>query len=141
MTATHRSYHPTYFATLHAIEDRHFCFRTRNKVVATLVAQMTGGLATCCRVLEIGCGGGDLLRVLEQACPRGVVVGMDLVMDGLQYARRRTSCLLLQGDVHNAPFGTQFDLIGLFDVLEHLADDVQVLRNLHAMLRLRECCY
>ena len=54
MTATHRSYDPTYSVTLYAIEDRHFCFRTRNKVVATVVAQMTGGLATCYRVLEIG---------------------------------------------------------------------------------------
>ena len=134
MTTSHGSYDPAYFATLYAIEDRHFWFRARNKVVAALVAQIAARLATGYRVLEIGCGSGNVLRVLERACPRGVVVGMDLFMEGLQYARQRTSCPLLQGDVHNPPFSTQFDLIGLFDVLEHLPDDLRVLRNLQAML-------
>jgi len=99
-----------------------------------LVSQITAGLATGYRVLEIGCGTGNVLRVLEQTCRRGTVVGMDLFAEGLQYARQRTSCSLVQGDMHTPPFGTQFDLIGLFDLLEHLPDDMQVLRDLHAML-------
>ena len=134
MITTHASYDPTYFAPLFAIEDRHFWFRTRNRVIATLVSQITAGLAPGYRVLEIGCGTGNVLRVLEQACQQGTVIGMDLFAEGLQYARQRTSCSLVQGDMHTPPFGTQFDLIGLFDLLEHLADDMQVLRDLHAML-------
>ena len=133
-SATHGSYDPSYFAPLFAIEDRHFWFRARNRVIATLVSQITAGLAPGYRVLEVGCGTGNVLRILEQACPRGVAVGMDLFAEGLQYARQRTTCPLVQGDMHVPPFGTQFDLIGLFDLLEHLPDDMQVLRNLHAML-------
>lgn len=59
---------------------------------------------------------------------------MDLYAEGLQFARRRTCCPLVQGDIGAAPFRTQFDLIGLFDVLEHLPDDTQVLRDLHGLL-------
>jgi len=129
-----RSYDPTYFAPLFAIEDRHFWFRARNRVISTLVRQITAGLSSGYWVLEVGCGTGNVLRVLEQACPDGVVVGIDLFAEGLQYARQRTSCPLLQGDMHAPPFGTQFDLIGLFDLLEHLPDDMQVLRDVHAML-------
>lgn len=129
-----RSYDPSYFALLFAIEDRHFWFRARNRIIAGLVSQITANLASGYRVLEVGCGTGNVLRALEQACPRGTVVGMDLFVEGLQHARRRTSCRLVVGDVHTPPFGTRFDLIGHFDVLEHLPDDMQVLRDLNAML-------
>ena len=132
--SANRSYDPDYFALLAAIEDRHFWFRARNRVISALVSQITAGLVSGYRILEVGCGTGNVLRVLEQACPDGVVVGMDLFAEGLRYAREHTSCFLLQGDIHAPPFGAQFDLIGLFDVLEHLPDDVQVLRDLHAML-------
>jgi SAM-dependent methyltransferase len=133
-SATPESYDPAYFAPLFAIEDQHFWFRARNKVIATLVRQITSGLATGYRVLEVGCGTGNVLRVLDDVCSRGSVVGMDLLPEGLQYARRRTACHLVQGDVQNPPFAVQFSLIGLFDVLEHLPDDIQILRALHAML-------
>src|SRR5438874_10484997 len=59
---------------------------------------------------------------------------MDLFEEGLELARKRTSCRLIQGDVHTVNFPSQFDLIGLFDVLEHLEEDVQVLRDLHRLL-------
>ena len=136
-SAAHRSYDPVYFAHLFAIEDQHFWFRARNRVISTLVRQITAGLASGYRVLELGCGTGNVLRVLEQACPRGVVVGMDLFAEGLQYACQRTSCFLVQGDMHTPPFGTQFDLIGVFDLLEHLPDDMQVLRKVHDLLTFR----
>lgn len=129
-----RSYDPAYFAHLFAVEDRHFWFRARNQVISTLVRQITARLVLGYWVLEVGCGTGNVLRVLEQVCLGGVVVGMDLFAEGLRYARERTSCPLLQGDMHAPPFGVQFDLVGLFDVLEHLPDDMQVLRDLHAML-------
>jgi SAM-dependent methyltransferase len=134
MITTHASYDPTYFALLFAIEDRHFWFRTRNRVIATFVSQITASLAPGYRVLEIGCGTGNVLRVLEQTCRGGMVVGMDLFAEGLQYSQQRTSCPLVQGDMHTPPFGIPFDLIGLFDLLEHLPDDMQLLRGLHAML-------
>jgi SAM-dependent methyltransferase len=130
-----RSYDPNLFASLSAIEDRHFWFRARNKVIATLVSQITDGLTPGYRVLEVGCGTGNVLRILKQACPGGIVVGMDLFAEGLRYARQRTFCPLVQGDIHEPPFGLQFNLIGLFDVLEHVPDDMRVLRNLYSLLQ------
>jgi SAM-dependent methyltransferase len=86
------------------------------------------------RVLEAGCGTGNVLRVLEQTCSRGMVIGMDLFYEGLNYARQRTSCHLVQGDIVWPPFDKNFDLICLFDVLEHLPDDMHVLLNIRRML-------
>jgi len=131
---SHQSYDPRYFALLFQVEDRHFWFRARNQVIATVVKRLTADLPRGYRVLEIGCGTGNVLRVLERVCTNGTVVGMDPFWEGLSYARHRADTLLVQGDVGALPFGIPFDLIGLFDVLEHLPDDDQVLHNLHDML-------
>ena len=131
----HESYDPVFFAQLFAVEDRHFWFRSRNRVLATLVRQVTRGLPPGYRVLEVGCGTGNVLRMLDRVCPQGVVIGMDLFAEGLQYARRRTRRPLVRGDVHAAPFAVPFDVLGLFDVLEHLPDDRRVLADLAGLLR------
>jgi SAM-dependent methyltransferase len=130
----HSSYEPAYFSPLFAIEDRHFWFRARNRVISQLVASLTRRLPPGYHVLEVGCGTGNVLRVLEQACPRGTVIGMDLFAQGLSFARRRTACPLVQGDVHAAPFRVPFEVIGLFDVLEHLSDDQRILADLWTLL-------
>jgi SAM-dependent methyltransferase len=134
VSESHSSYDPAYFQPLFAIEDRHFWFQARNRAIATLVRQIATDWNPGYRVLEVGCGTGNVLQALENVCLHGQVVGMDLFSEGLQYARRRVSCALVQGDIQAPPFGAGFQLIGLFDVLEHLPDDRQVLRCLHALL-------
>jgi SAM-dependent methyltransferase len=128
------SYDPDFFEPLFQAEDRHFWFRARNRVIATLARQITARMEPGYRVLEVGCGDGNVLRVLDAVCGDGTVIGMDLFAEGLRYARLRASCPLVQGDIHASPFGSHFELIGLFDVLEHLPDDMQVLRDIHSML-------
>ena len=128
------SYDPVYFAPLFAIEDHHFWFRARNEVISALVEKELRRLAPGYRILEVGCGTGNVLRVLEKICKHGQVIGMDLFLEGLEYARRRVGLGLVQGDMQAPPFGDKFHLIGLFDVLEHLPDDLQVLDYLYSML-------
>jgi SAM-dependent methyltransferase len=123
------------FARLFAAEDRHFWFRSRNKVLAAVVCGLVKGLPPGYRVLEVGCGTGNVLRVLEAVCAGAEVTGMDLHEEGLAYARRRVRCRVVAGDVNASSFPEPFDLIGLFDVLEHLPDDSRILRTLYAALR------
>ena len=130
-----RTYEPRYFAPLFAIEDRHFWFRARNEVIIALAAQVVDAFQEGFNALEVGCGTGNTLRALEPVCSKGHLTGMDLFAEGLSFAKRRVSCPLLQGDIQNSPFRDKFDIIGLFDVLEHLPDDSAVLRNLRSMLR------
>jgi SAM-dependent methyltransferase len=132
--APHASYDPVFFESLFAVEDQHFWFRARNRVIATVMQQLVAPLPPGYRVLEVGCGTGNTLRVLEHVCTQGIVVGMDLFGEGLAFAQQRVRCPLVQGDMQQPPFHTNFDLIGMFDVLEHLPDDRQVLRDLHNLL-------
>jgi SAM-dependent methyltransferase len=130
----HASYDPVFFEALFAVEDQHFWFRARNQVIATVLQPLVASLSPGYRVLEVGCGTGNTLRVLEHVCPQGIVVGMDLFGEGLAFARQRVRCPLVQGDMQQPPFYNGFDLIGMFDVLEHLPDDMSVLRDVRSML-------
>jgi SAM-dependent methyltransferase len=128
-------YNPEHFGDLFAVEDRHFWFRARNRMISALAAEVVRELSPGFRVLEVGCGNGNVLRFLEQACPPGTVVGMDYFAEGLRLARKRCGCPLVQADLARPPFGEDFHAIGIFDVLEHLPEDVTVLRHLWRMLR------
>ncbi len=85
--------------------------------------------AECGRVLEIGCGCGQLGRLLRQ---RGHhVTGIELVPEMAETARR---CLdrVMTADVERAGFPfppASFDAIVFADVLEHLVDPWRVLRE------------
>ncbi len=127
-------YDPDFFALLDAVEDRHFWFRGRARVIDSLSRQLTANLPTGHRILELGCGNGGMLRALANACPAAQVIGMDLFAEGLWHARRRTNCPLVQADVCRAPFSTRFELIGMFDVLEHIPDDRGILREVNKLL-------
>ena len=127
-------YSPSFFEELARIEDRHFWFRSRNRLLSCLVGDLVEPLPDGFRVLEAGCGNGNVLRFLSATIRRGAVVGIDLFEEGLRLARRRSDALLVRGDVHSSPFQCQFEMIGAFDVIEHLHDDRQALRDFHRLL-------
>jgi SAM-dependent methyltransferase len=128
-------YDPSHYPDLYAVEDRHFWFRGRNRMIEHLAAQAVLRLPRGYRVLEVGCGDGNVLRLLEQTCKGGTVIGMDYFAEGLELARTRCRCLLVQGDLARPPFAAEFHLACAFDVLEHLPDDGGALRSLWRMLQ------
>jgi SAM-dependent methyltransferase len=132
--APESGYDPAWYAELLAVEDRHFWFRARNYLITTLVQRIVRSLPPRFRVLEVGCGNGNVLRHLARVCQGGTVVGMDLFAEGLSHARDRAACPVVQANAGCAPFQVGFDLVGMFDVLEHTPDDMQVLRDLYTLL-------
>jgi SAM-dependent methyltransferase len=126
-------YNPEHFSLLAAAEDRHFWFRARSRLVEAVIKR-TAIARRDLRVLEIGCGTGTMLRTLGRACPGARIVGMDLYAEGLRFARGRSAAYLVQGRVEQPPFATRFDIVGFFDVLEHLPDDLAALRHAHGLL-------
>lgn len=79
------------------------------------------------RVLEIGCGAGDLLAALEPS----VGVGVDFSANMVAQAQQRYPHLrFIQTDLHSLRLEEQFDIILIPDCLNELWDVQNVLENL-----------
>jgi SAM-dependent methyltransferase len=83
------------------------------------------------RVLEIGCGQGDLLASLKPA----VGVGVDFSGQMLRHARQRHPHLqFLQADVHSLELDERFDVVILSDLVNDLWDVEVALKQLHHVI-------
>lgn len=116
------------FEKLAASEEKHFWFQARLKLIVAAVEQY---FAASRRVLEIGCGTGLVTRALSQALPNAEISGSEIFSEGLYFAAPRQPRIhFLQLDARRLPFRNHFDLVGAFDVLEHIEDDRGVLKEL-----------
>jgi len=85
------------------------------------------------RVLDLGCGPGNLLDFLA---PYGDAYGSDYSSDALRFCSERGYRRLFRADFHSLPLrGEGFDLVTCIDVLEHLADDRKAMGELYRILR------
>lgn len=121
---------PGAFEKLAVLEAGNFWFRARNRLI---VWSLKSYFPNMQRYLEIGCGTGFVLAGVAQAYPAAALVGSEIFSVGLPYAAARVKTAeLLQMDARQIPYVDEFDVIGAFDVLEHIEEDEVVLA---AMLR------
>lgn len=114
------------------VEERHFWFAARNRVILSTLRRVAGPLEGK-RLLDVGCGSGLVLAMLERAGLQ--VAGLDMHREPLVRARARVRGPLFHSDAVTLPFFDDFDLVGLFDVIEHAEDDGAVLAQARAVLR------
>ncbi|KFG69886.1 hypothetical protein JH26_08480 [Microvirga sp. BSC39] len=131
---TMTGFDPKLFDTLVKFETTSFWFVMRARLLTTLLDQYFPSPRD---FLEIGCGTGSVLRALQQRFPQMRLTGSELHPHGLAYARGRLGdqVTLLQMDARDIPATGKFDVIGAFDVIEHIPEDVAVLREIHSALR------
>lgn len=133
-----RSFDPGHFPVLRRVEKRHFWFRARNDVITRLLGRWLPSPLPSrpTSLLDIGCGNGNVLRAIDEwSGERMFLVGLDPFREALSNARSSTVAEWVQGDVMALPFKQYFDAVGLFDVIEHIEDDRQVLEAAHRVLR------
>ena len=123
---------PHSFDLLATAEAKSFWFRQRNALIVETLGRHAAGAAS---FLEIGCGNGYVLGAVREALPHLDVAGAELHPEGLAHARRRLPDVpLLQLDARRLPFVGEFDVVGAFDVLEHIDDDRAALLSIHRAL-------
>ncbi|WP_425436246.1 class I SAM-dependent methyltransferase [Mycobacterium terramassiliense] len=96
-----------------------------NRVQEALIAQAE--LDDCRRILEIGCGTGNLTIMAKRAHPHLEVIGCDPDRRTLDRARRKTDEIRFdQGYAERLPYADgEFDRVLSSMMLHHIADDAK----------------
>jgi SAM-dependent methyltransferase len=124
---------PAAFASLERWEKNNFWFVPRNRLITALLGRYCPAAES---FMEIGCGSGFVLSAIAGIKPWRRLVGSELHPAGLTIARSRlgSSVEFVQMDARMIPARYVFDVIGAFDVLEHIEQDDAVLAAMHQAL-------
>jgi SAM-dependent methyltransferase len=122
-----------FHAELAALEQGNFWFQARNELIVWALQRYYPGLRS---FLEIGCGTGFVLSSIAAQFPDASLTGSEIFSSGLPFAAGRVPrAELIQMDARSIPYEEHFDVVGAFDVLEHIKDDERVLQQIHGSLR------
>jgi len=118
---------------LFQLESEHFWFRARNKLILWALAKYFPGAKS---FLEIGCGNGFVLSGIRAEHAQMELSGSEIYGRTLRFAAKRVpDAELYQIDATRIPFRDHFDVIGAFDVLEHIRDDRLVLKEMRKVVK------
>lgn len=116
------------FEQLFKVEAGNFWFKSRNKLLLWALEKYFPHAES---FFEIGCGTGYVLSGIQREFPNLRLYGSDIFSNGLSFAEQRLSDVsLFQMDARRIPFEVEFDVIGAFDVLEHIDEDGVILQQM-----------
>jgi SAM-dependent methyltransferase len=127
-------YDPELFAEYVKFEESNFWFVNRARLITALLRKY---FPEARDFLELGCGTGSVLLTLRRSLPNLNLSGSEQYPRGLVFAHRRLgeSVTLVQMDARRILARDEFDVIGAFDVIEHIRDDEDVLAEIRAALK------
>jgi len=123
---------PGAYTEMQELEDSHWWFTARRQIISDFIAQSS---SAPCKILEVGCGTGGNLSMLSQF---GELKAFEMNPDALAMANQKGvkgATLTLGRCPDQMPYqGEKFDLICMFDVLEHIQNDSLALIELKKYL-------
>ncbi len=85
------------------------------------------------RIADLGCGTGAMFEILAEY---GELFGLEPSRDAVSWAATTQKARLVQAESGKTPFvNDKFDLVTMFDSLEHIDDDIQVVQDTFRILR------
>ena len=115
------------------LDERHWWYCARRKVLADLIRREVKPPAHA-KILEIGCGTGHNLAMLGEF---GEVDGLELDEEARAISERRLGRTVMSAplpELAGVP-ARHYDLIGAFDVIEHIDDDAAALASIASRLK------
>lgn len=125
---------PKAYIDMDKTESKHWWFLARRSIISQTIKDLN--LPENAKILEVGCGTGGNLEMLSKF---GEVSALDMDITAIALASKKTSNLydIRKGYCPNQiPFDSQqsFDLICMFDVLEHIEEDIETLVAIRKLL-------
>jgi SAM-dependent methyltransferase len=114
------------------LDDRHWWYRARRRILAELIRR-EANLPADARILEIGCGTGHNLSMLGGF---GHIDGLELDDEAAALSEKRLGRKVMRSPLpalDEVP--DDYDLIGAFDVIEHIDDDTAALAAIATKLK------
>lgn len=118
------------FPHLEGASDRHFWYLGRRLIIYNMIKNFSHKEM---KMLEIGCGIGDVTKYLYRKDID--IETSDIYLNVLKMLKGKLGIKCYQLDAENIPFKEEYDIIGIFDVLEHIDNDNKVLKDINYALR------
>jgi len=115
------------------LDDRHWWYRARRKIIAELIRRYARPRVEA-QVLEIGCGTGHNLAMLAGF---GHVDGLELDDEARALSEKRLGRAIMSSPLPELAdvADRHYDLIGAFDVIEHIEDDSAAIASIAKKLK------
>ncbi len=111
-------------------EKKHWWFKARREILEQVLKELP--LSNNPKILEIGCGTGGNLSMLNN---HGSIAAVEMDEFAVDYAKNKFSNVKRGSLPNNIPFKEKFDLICMFDVLEHIEEDKLSIQTLKKFLK------
>lgn len=121
------------YELLYQLEDKYWWFRARRKIVASLIDKFLKPPGSL-KILDIGCGTGREIKFLNKY---GQVKGIDNAKEAIEFCcQSGYKNQVLSAEANNLPYKEEsFDLVTVFDLLEHTEDDQVVIQKIKRVLK------
>lgn len=116
------------------LEAESFWARSRTRLIKSIIDRYSL-LPAKTNFLDVGCGTGAVIQGI-MGDTNLKITGSEIYLGGLLYAKKKLPYVeFVQFDVTQGKLPESFDMIGAFDVIEHIDDDVAAISNIYEMLR------
>jgi 2-polyprenyl-3-methyl-5-hydroxy-6-metoxy-1,4-benzoquinol methylase len=112
------------YPQMYRVEKEHWWFTARLGILLHFLHHRLQPSSKM-RVLDVGCGTG---AILEEFSRRFEAFGIDPSEQAIEFCRQRGLTNVWAGLLDDFPADRMFDLVTMFDVVEHVPDDVGLLK-------------
>ena len=122
---------PDTYQLMRQIEDEHWWFVARRRILGALLSRLD--IPVKADILEVGCGTGGNIALLSRF---GAVTCVEMDETAAEIARARNLAPVLNGKLPDGlpEFSQKFDVVTVFDVIEHVEEDGASLEMLSSLL-------
>jgi len=116
-------------------DDKYWWGVARKNIIETIMRKYVNNIDNNPALLDAGCGAGGNFSFLSKFTNN--IVGLEYNLNEVQIAEQRTGFKVYHGAFpNNIPFeNSSFDLITMFDALEHIDEDIETLNIIHSKLK------